>query len=245
MGVKDHLTSQDRLILIRVKIERAKKHLADLERELRKWRRLQKKASRAKPNFDLPEEMRPVLDMNLSFEAVAIAGDVAQNLRSALDHLAYHLVLANGEKPSTNTAFPIHKDATTYGQQKARRVKGMRSDAIEAIDKLKPYRGGDDFLWKLNELSNIDKHRALFTVGGDVQFHADWIGGAFLMKASKPDFAGIFDGQVEQGVKLEVSKALTQPEISPGDALLPTLHQLADTVEGLILSFEPLLRYKE
>jgi hypothetical protein len=230
--------------LIRVKIERAKKHLIDLERELRKWRRLQSKTARAKPNFDLPEKIRPVLYLNLSFEAVAMAGDVLQNLRSALDYLAYHLVLVNGEKPTTSTAFPISKNIAAYEQDKTRKVKGMRPIAIEAIDRLKPYGGGDGFLWKLHELNNIDKHRALFTVGSDVQFHAEWIGdlsNTFLMKARKPDFAGIFDGKVEQEMKFEVSKAFTQSKIPKGNPLVPSLHQLVNVVEKLVLSFRPLL----
>src|SRR6267378_798859 len=36
-----------------------------------------------------------------------ILGDCLHNLRSALDHIAWQLVLANGEKPGRDTAFPI------------------------------------------------------------------------------------------------------------------------------------------
>lgn len=238
------LAPDSRLVLIRVKIERAKKHLMDLERELRKWRRFHNKALRAKSNFELPKEVRPVLPLSLSFEAVAMAGDVVQNLRSALDHLAYQLVLINGKKPTRDTAFPIHEDVAAYERNKARKVKGMRPGAIKAIDRIKPYGGGDSFLWKLHELNNIDKHRTLFTVGADVVFHAEWIGtlsNTFLMKASDPDFAGIFARKVEQDVKLEISKALTQSKVVEGDSLLPSLHQLVNVVENLVLSFRPLL----
>jgi hypothetical protein len=41
----------------------------------------------------------------------------------------------------------------------------MRNTAIEAIDALKPYRGGNDVLWHLHELNNTDKHRLVLTVG--------------------------------------------------------------------------------
>src|SRR3954447_12706375 len=36
-----------------------------------------------------------------------IIGDIIHNWRSALDHLAYQLVIRNGRKPSGSTQFPI------------------------------------------------------------------------------------------------------------------------------------------
>ena len=33
------------------------------------------------------------------------------------------------------------------------------------VDALKPFRGGNDTLWQLAQLSNIEKHRLLLTVG--------------------------------------------------------------------------------
>jgi hypothetical protein len=41
----------------------------------------------------------------------------------------------------------------------------MTQAAIDAIDATKPYKGGNDCLWRLNQLNNIDKHRLLITVG--------------------------------------------------------------------------------
>jgi len=45
----------------------------------------------------------------LPFDALAAAGDIVHNLRSALDHLAFQLVLAGGHTPTTETAFPVGK----------------------------------------------------------------------------------------------------------------------------------------
>lgn len=39
-----------------------------------------------------------------------IIGDIVHNLRSALDHLAYQLVLANGHKPGGKTGYPIFSE---------------------------------------------------------------------------------------------------------------------------------------
>ena len=124
----------------------------------------------------------------------------------------------------------------------------MRADAKEAIDALKPYGGGNDFLWRLHDLNNIDKHRLLFTVDPNTIFQADWINypwgpesNTFLMKASLPHFAGVFHRETENQIQLEIGKALSEPKVLESDALLPSLHQLVNVVEGLVFSLKPLL----
>jgi hypothetical protein len=45
----------------------------------------------------------------------------------------------------------------------------MTQQAVAAIDALKPYKGGNDVLWQLHELNNVDKHRLILTVGSAVR----------------------------------------------------------------------------
>jgi len=101
----------------------------------------------------------------------AMAGDILQNLRSALDYLVCGLVIANGRKPTTKTMFPI-SDITPvspkYEESFRGKVEGMREDAIDLIRTIKPYKGGNDVLWRLHRLNNIDKHRLLLTCGAFV-----------------------------------------------------------------------------
>jgi hypothetical protein len=117
----------------------------------------------------------------------------------------------------------------------------MLPEAIEAIDALKPYKGGNDALWRIHELDNIDKHRTLFTLAHDFLFTADWLPGAYLLKAEDPIFAGV-EAQVEQDIQLEIEKAIGQPQVTKANALLPSLHRLVDFVDNLVVSFKPLLR---
>jgi hypothetical protein len=96
----------------------------------------------------------------------SIAGDVLQNLRSALDHLAYQLFIVNGGSGlGRHVYFPISDDATKYKAETPRKVKGLGQKAIKAISAIEPYKGGSsdksDTLWRLHTLNNIDKHRAL------------------------------------------------------------------------------------
>jgi hypothetical protein len=94
----DKLRADDRIILVRVKVERAKKHLRDLAAEVLSLEHVT--ILTPDPNTGVAPHTISLLHPNefkqvpsLSFEAVAIAGDVVQNLRSALDHLAQQLVL--------------------------------------------------------------------------------------------------------------------------------------------------------
>jgi hypothetical protein len=110
--------------------------------------------------------------------------------------LAYQLVLVGtpGVEPSRRVEFPIAKDATTYESEKGKKQEGMRPDANSAIDGLKPYKGGNDALWRIHELDNIDKHRRIFSSGHDYLFMADWLpgGGApYWAKDSERHFGGL------------------------------------------------------
>ena len=97
-----------------------------------------------------------------------IAGDAIQNMVTALDHRAYQVVCSdtNDSPPRPrNIYFPIARDAATYHRDKARKLEGAAAASVAAFDALLPYRGGDDVLWTLQELNNLDKHRLLITVG--------------------------------------------------------------------------------
>lgn len=240
------LSADDRIYIIRVKIERAKKHLVDLEREVielrdKKLQVIFSDADMASEKFSAPVGSLRATRV-LSFNVVSAAGDVIQNLRTALDHLANHLVAVAGDAPTRRIEFPIAKDATTYEAEKGRKVEGMRPEAVEAIDRLKPYKNGHDLLWKIHEFNNIDKHRMLFTVDKDCIMQDEWLPpGGYAVRAGNPTFSSVFDNEVEKSVEFEIDEAVSKPHFAESDALIPALHQMIDFVEGLVFSFRPLL----
>lgn len=84
------LSADDKLILVRVRIERAKKHISDLNTTVmpyigKRKSELIKRANRQPGESFLEHRELPVIP----FDALAAAGDTIQNLRSALDHLAF------------------------------------------------------------------------------------------------------------------------------------------------------------
>lgn len=250
------LDSLDRLILVRIKIERAKQHLNDLAAVVTPV----EYTAILTPDPDTGVPPHPIALMDpmhpfkrvptLPIDTVTIAGDVVHNLRAALDYLAQQLVLVGMEcapvmpltaKELRFIEFPIAETAEKYETDKVGKVKRILPEAVEAIDALKPYKGGNDALWRIHELDIIDKHRALFTLGHDFLFTADWYAGAYFMKAENPLFTGV-EAQVEQDIQLEILEAISQPQVTETNVLVPSLHQLVDFVENLVVNFRPLLR---
>jgi hypothetical protein len=102
-------------------------------------------------------------------------GNVLFNLRSALDHLACQLVIANGGVPEfvtpPLTAFPVWAERLTQngGIKDLRIAGGVSPQVLAKVEGLQPYNRPDDPtldpLWILTELNNIDKHRLLLVVG--------------------------------------------------------------------------------
>jgi hypothetical protein len=240
------LDAPSRLCLVRVKIERAKKHLSDLERELSRYRgsastvvgtRLNPKTGEAIAGFHtLPR---------IPFDAIAASGDIIQNLRSALDHLAYQLVMVGtndaGPKNVRRIQFPIAEDFAAYEARKGLQVEGMRDDAKLAIDGAKPYKGGNDKLWRIHELNNIDKHRCLFTIAQDHLFVADWLPSEYWYKSQELNFVGVFGDDMEKDLQTEMDEAFSMAGLVQSDALLPTLHQLVNFTDGFVRTFLRLL----
>lgn len=99
-----------------------------------------------------------------------LAGEAIQNLRASLDHVVY----AGTSKPSDQVQFPICTDATRFRRAAVKRLDGVPADMQAAIERAQPYQltpeaPDRDALSRLQELSNVDKHRALTAVASAVR----------------------------------------------------------------------------
>lgn len=167
------MTGNERLRLVRTKLERARKHISELDLEVETF--LKSRPYEVSSKRDL--HTREVVYHAARVEPVPpsipiIAADALQNLRTALDHLACDLVEIAGNAATRNTGFPVFASLGIYKAQATEKTRGMRMDAIEAIDSIKPYRGGNDALWILQSLNNVNKHRLLNIVGLAYRFQA-------------------------------------------------------------------------
>ncbi len=98
-------------------------------------------------------------------------GDCLQNMRAALEHLAWELVEVGDGNPGRKTGFPIFKDDPftpdanpSLTRSFADKVSGMPEEAVAILKGLQPHLGDDpehELLWLLNDYSNIDRHNTL------------------------------------------------------------------------------------
>jgi hypothetical protein len=107
-------------------------------------------------------------------EISTMIGNILQDLRSSLDHMAYHLVtIGPGSGPTTRTYFPICATPAKYVSDAPAKVEGMGQGAIDAIRAIEPYQGGNgEILWHLAAMNNMDKHRLLIPVWSNLVAHS-------------------------------------------------------------------------
>jgi hypothetical protein len=158
------------------KVERAEKHIHDVQAEWSAFLAEDPYPFFHEDNVQTGERvyyLRSARDAPTSLPL--IVGDAIHNLRSALDHLAYHLVCAGNSCPGpfTHVYFPIAENAAKYMTASPGKVKGIGKDAIKAIDAIEPYGGGSgEIFWHLHTLDVSDKHRLLITVGAQNSSHS-------------------------------------------------------------------------
>lgn len=163
------MTPEQRLRQVTSKVVRAEAHFETLTREIH--------AFRDTNPFQISTRNDPASGQTIYFasraepcpEAIALTtGDVMQCLVTALDHLAYQLVAREVGDPPPNANkiyFPVAKDAQSFPDDRDRKMRGAHPDTFIILDGLEPYKGGDDVLWRLHKLNNIDKHRTLLAAG--------------------------------------------------------------------------------
>jgi hypothetical protein len=260
----------DKLSGARLKLERADKHIADLNAAITAFRSTNpyKVGSKHDLKQDAPlyfmEEVADVPDA-----IRLIVGDAIHNLRSALDHIAMQLWIAGGRLGNVKAvAFPIFDSAAKYVTEGAGKIKGARPDAIKVIDAIEPYHGGNGHaLWILQELNNIDKHRLLVLVGAalcsidataSINRIIKSMGGGeadmqtnYTMRAPRglkvplnvgDELFVTFAGTpMDEKVDFTFEIAFGEQQLFHGHAIVPTLHKLARLIEHIVDQLERLL----
>jgi hypothetical protein len=212
---------------ILAKIERAKKHIRDLDEEVRAFlgpphpyevsTEFDAKVSKIVHYVSSLKPIDPIIPI--------IAGDAVQNLRTALDYLIVQLVDAHsgnvGEKRLRKTGFPMFESPEEMTPSKIKKkIGGVSPDAEKAILILKPYKGGNNDLWGLHELNRVEKHRLLITaiwhgpthMGYSIDIETRTKAGAIIPDVLK-DFTAW--GRYPNPKALEVGKKIVWTDASP------------------------------
>jgi len=240
----------DSLVL---KIDRAKRHTRELESEHEKFLRdsAYRIDFRTDPNTrERVHYLAEVKPVPKTFSV--ILGDALNNLRSCLDYAIYAMVQVGQPqalKPN-EIAFPICSSPSDYQDRIKRLGKGLRPEAIKAIDEVASYTGGaGEYYCHLAQLNNIDKHRLLLTIcgytGGHTmlpsqrqrvaEFHNKdvWeLRDAFMAKHVFLGEVGeillsVPEAEVEENMRFIINIAFAEPEICRGNPVIETLDEMA------------------
>jgi hypothetical protein len=188
------------------KLDRAQDHIDELRRLLAGlWERVG-------PSFVIEDEgggsylYRVVRVPALPRAVSLLVGDALFNIRSALDHLAWQLVLLDGKEPGELTAFPVRNPAKVTDPDAFVNLRPPidREDILVKILDAQPYRlNGDRHdpqipqpIWTLHRLNNIDKHRLLLTTATVLDQRQLWWG--LPDGVQSPKFQ-VFLGPVSEG----------------------------------------------
>jgi hypothetical protein len=172
----------------RAKLGQAEKHLGSLAAEVARYQQRDPYMPFIQPRFgpDIPTEVETqnaVLVIALYVKPVPeviylIAGDAIHNLRSALDYLAWQLVLISGGNPErSKPQFPVQWDTPncydTNGIPILMSNQKLRPDIRRLLDSkwLQPYHAADPDghpLYFIHNLDIIDKHRHLNVISTSI-----------------------------------------------------------------------------
>lgn len=160
-----------------LKVQRAKEHLDALDREARLFSKSDPYRISAQDDLERGQYIITVRLDEPPVRLALIAGDFIGCLRSSLDYLAWQLAFLTTTSPSEKVCFPVcEQDSTgTQGYIKVA-TKGICDRAVAIMKSLQPYNCGSayktSYLWMLNKLWNIDKHRHIALHSGvfDISF---------------------------------------------------------------------------
>jgi hypothetical protein len=266
-------TGLARLRHVSLKLERAKAHGAELGAAMRRFFATNPYVVGTKHHPETRKLIYFVATVSAAPDELSLlAGDAIQNLSTALDHLAYQIVCKDTADAPPNPRgiyFPIAEDYDTYEASKAKKLRGASTATLSRFDMLKPYRGGNDNLWRLARLNNIEKHRLLFTVGSQAAgIHLGQLMSGLLPKDFAPEMASAMQSMnlylnpadkgfpLQPGFELYIGQAdevpnpkqefrfelvLNEPGVAEGMNLLDTVNALTTEVERVVQELVPLL----
>lgn len=162
-----------------MKIDRARSHVDALAVDIIRFMKTKNYTVEEVPDFQAGEKTafyrvtKPFPD-----EWPVIIGEIAHNLRSALDHSIYELTVMETGNPLDNTEFPVFEDETKYSALKNNgqptrisglfKIRGISARAQTVVRDLQPFefqkqrgKGNESVVSLVHHLNRIDKHQTL------------------------------------------------------------------------------------
>jgi hypothetical protein len=188
------------------------------------------------------------LKRQLPEEAIHLAAEIVEALRSTLDQTGYACAVLAGVRKSKSAYFPCADSAPELANVIKGRCKDLPSDIVSLFRSFQPYQGGNDYLWAMNKMANT-KHTALVAVGissGGMLINSLRTGGPLALRVPRWDTAKneMIFAITRAGSKLDYNVKFTL-EVSFGDVpglsghrALEALSNLASITECILAATE-------
>jgi len=235
----------------RRKIVRAHEHISDLEREGKLYWDSNPYKIVIEPDPQQPgheiHKLRLTTPLPASFSS--LTADAVHNLRSALDNACYEIAVGAGRVKPKHAAFPFAGSAIEFENTMRGRCRDIPEEIYPLFRAYQPYKGGNDLLWALNQVSNTDKH-ALLAVGlGSALGSMHATGGMIRMYINPPWDSvkqeielGVFmaDPIFESKYQIDFSVCLAFDDIQivGGKAVVPVLKHFASVVQDIVAGIQ-------
>lgn len=234
------------------KLARAREHFDDLKGEIERFQQREPYATFSETHPDEPSHQIHKIRMTepVPTRIGDLVGDSLAGMRNALDHGCNAIARMAGHVNPKYAVFP-------FGGSEAKMVNSMgrSKDLPKQIQTLllsfKPYRGGNDLLWALNELNNGDKHAKVVAVGTGVmmEYGRAWAKGVrfsipreHIWDVTKNEMEIISfrspGTNYEYDFKFGFFIAFGEVDVIAGKDVLGVLDDLGGEVERILLAIE-------
>lgn len=240
----------------RLKIKRSKEHIRDLEAKIKAFIDSEPYRCVTEPDPNAPNYLfhKIKLVKPLPRSLAVIAGEVVNALREALDGCGYTIAVLSGKADAQYCAFPFAGSCAEFERSSHGRCKDLPKEIFALFRGFKPYKGGNNLLWALNQISIVNKHRTILNsvvIGlermGQIHVDGARVGAPFYFQ---PLILSSWD-RVKQEVTFAITNlgltvkrditffvAFDEIEIVGGKEAVPVLYELVREVEGILLAVE-------
>lgn len=164
-------------------------------------------------------------------EITLLASEVIHHVRSALDYIAYQLVVLDTGSARSQTQFPICDKPNDFRREATRRLNGVTPEHVALVESVQPYNGAPWTGW-LKELSDRDKHRFPVDVSAFYNFWTN-LDAVYLDPLGADSHRGYQVEQATLSFRFVATMGPDGAELEVVDSLTQILHGAAGFVNKL------------
>jgi hypothetical protein len=155
----------DALASPRGMLRRARQQIGDLDAQIKSFMKEKPWSHVVAKDADGVTDLHKIkFTTRLSEDLPHIVFEAANKMRSALDQLGFTVANLTGKIAPKSCKFPMGPTETEMRNNAKGGCKDLPPEVTAVFMSLKPYKGGNNALWALNEFANTPKHKMLIPV---------------------------------------------------------------------------------